>query len=264
MLFADNTAPVNRWLNSMFGGGVEEQSVVKNKPGLPNVRRRQPGDSLDPRTPGSPGIRTRLQNEQFLETQEEDRATIGGIVGDFAGSQNAFNSAVLDGSILDSPTFKMMQRNNQAVAARSLKDLQSKVGAAAGARGLRGGGHDALEMQAAEEALATRLNADAQLAGQFTDIFTRAGAARDSILGSLMNTQINAISNEEFPFRDFYGEAFDEMSLEQLPQALEDLANATDQSGNSLLEIPAIRGVYDFLEIFGRLFNDPGAFFGER
>ena len=197
-------------------------------------------------------ISTAMDNQYtgFFDKQQSDRTDIAGIIEDFKNSPNAFNSAVLNGTLLDNPVFQRIQRNNQAVAAKSLKDLQSKLGANAGARGLRGGGRDALEMRAAEDALATRLNADSALAGQFTDIFTRAGAAQDSILGSLTNARINNISNEDYPLRDLFGEAFDQQTLEKLPDALAQLQNSIDQTQNQFLADPNIKSIVDFAQLF--------------
>lgn len=248
--------------NALLYGGTPQSSSTTTSTTPRGVQRRSSNPFIGREGPSAGDLQLQ-QHEDNLARVDENRGDVDNIVNQFSQHENPFLKQVLDGSLLDSPIYQRLQRQNQGIAAKSLRDMQSRIGASAGARGLKGGGRNALEVRAAEEALASRMNAEADLAKNFTDIYTRTGVAQDSILGSLTNAQINYIGNEEIPQFDFIGNEMDQLSLDNFPDVLNQLMESTGQSQNELLNNPTVKFFSDLFEIAGPIIGNPFTITGQ-
>lgn len=190
--------------------------------------------------------------QQFQDSKDQvtaDRNYVASLRDEFLNTPNPFFDAIRSGSLLDNPFFQRMHRMNQAASAQLLKEGQSAGSASFGARGIRGDPAAAFDINLKNEALRRKQEADNATLKELTSVYSNAGVARDSVLGSLLNSEINFVGNQDIPVKDYSQEWLDKHSLEQLDKALSDLVTANSQSQNSLLNDPTIKGFYDFAQL---------------
>lgn len=187
----------------------------------------------------------RMQFEEEKEYEKNKLAAIDDLMTEYKEFENPW----LTRDVFSDPLFQKISRSNRGTAANTLKTLQSGVSSALGGRGIKGAGDD-LRYDAANEALRQFQESENNLAKELTSLFHTTGIAREGILGSLLNSNINAIMSSTLPTYDYTGEVFDKEMFEQFDKAMQEAINTSAGAGNQFLEPGTFtKTLYDLTEL---------------